>query len=179
MPQGAFFLERHPGVGRSNGKLNAHGNPLPPHIAGVCHELGPGSLSELHEALDTYAPTRIALSFASIFESSGPGVLPAPPSSEGHLSDEWDTVIQGTDIVYASASEGAGVFNKQGCSPSKDLAQIWFWNQVWRAQKLEGAVETYFTCREGLCADVQAEVGVEEMAISVRGSFSRWSRYSC
>ena len=145
-PVWSEFLEAHTTVGSRHGKLNAHGNPLYHHVLGICHSLSLGT-AELAEAVDTYSPTRLALTASNLgLSAQTPGGAPASaaastgasqPAAFDGLGDELDSVLEAADLICADADAAQG-----------EPGLLWaLFDEVWAAQQLAGATEVYAACR--------------------------------
>mmetsp|Transcript_26739 Transcript_26739/g.40613 ORF Transcript_26739/g.40613 Transcript_26739/m.40613 type:complete len:287 (-) Transcript_26739:137-997(-) len=119
LPLTAQFLEEHPTVGRKYGRRNAHGNILDDHVIGACHRL-PFSIPELAMVSDVFLPTRLALGVENVCHVS------ADDHSTNEVYD-LETVVQNTDLL---------------CLDNLNQHSV-LWKEVWRAQLLDGAKETY------------------------------------
>lgn len=117
-PLAAAFLEAHPTVGSAAGRLTAHGNALPPHVYGVCHELDGPAVPRLSEVCDVYSAARLSLSAANLCnhdeirssseEPNGSGSATAGvPVDGGGLCDELDCVLACADHLYVTDSDEA------------------------------------------------------------------------
>lgn len=122
LPLTAQFLESHPTIGSSYGRLNSHGNALNNHVIGACHHFPHQQVPQLAGLLDVYLPTRLALSSQHELMSA------ATPKHD------LEAVVQNTDVLFIDESE--------------DDKSAWLLSdEVWRAQQLDGAKETYAVCQ--------------------------------
>lgn len=183
LPAAAAFLEAVPpgSVGRG-GARNAHGGLR--HITGVAHHLGLG-LPGLAEVSDVLPPTRLLLDPAGLRgeeegsgEGGGEGGPPPPsPSDALGLSRELEAVVLGTDAIRASPS----TFNPPGGSGCEGGATHGLFGagtlfgEVWCAQQLEGADETYVICDEDEDGDAgrdeNGDSDISILAARIRAAF--------
>jgi hypothetical protein len=137
------FLEAHTSVGSRHGKLNAHGKPLNHHVLGVCHRLQFEDAADIAEIIEILTPTRVALTSSNLAASLlwEPSLAAAAagaslPAAFDGLSDELDSIIETSDLLYADAAEASAEH-----APLHAL-----WDEVWSAQQLAGAAEVYAAC---------------------------------
>lgn len=146
-PLWSTFLEAHPTVGSSHGKLNAHGTaPLGHHTHGVVHRLHGLDGPRLAEVVEIYTPTRLALVGDNLIGDRGalakpsPSPQPAsslpPPMASDGLSDELEAVTAVADLLYARPCD----WSPASCSV------LPLWDEVWSSQQLDGAREAYVAC---------------------------------
>ena len=161
LPAAAAFLEAVPPGSVGRGGRNAHGGPVGRHVMGVAHHLPGLGLGGLAEVADVLPPTRLLLDPAGLRggeeeeeeeEEEEGGGKAAPPSQSDALglSRELEAVVLGTDAIRAAPS----AFDPPGRSAAEgDLGHGLFgagtlFGEVWCAQQLEGAAETYVICDE-------------------------------
>ena len=128
LPLSAQFLEefrKSNGIGTKYGRLNAHGKPLDDHVIGICHHFPNHSTSDLAVLLDVFLPTRLALSPLCLLSQKGT-----------FDADEWEAAVQNTDVLLLDDENSEKV-------PNYDRLMT----DVWNAQELDGADETYAICR--------------------------------
>lgn len=119
LPLTAQFLEAHPNIGRQYGRRNAHGNILDDHVIGACHRL-PFSISELATLLDVFLPARLSLSADNVGQVSS-------VSESNEIVYDLEAVVQNTDMLSLDNLNQHSVV----------------WEDVWHAQLLDGAKESY------------------------------------
>jgi hypothetical protein len=123
LPLGAQFLEDHNGrIAKNYGRLNAHGRPLNGHVVGICHHFSNHSVPDLAVLLDVFLPTRLALSASNMFREE---------ATAAYDDDALEAVVQNTDLLY-----GGDLEDKNNG----------IWTEVWKAQRQDGAKETYAIC---------------------------------
>jgi hypothetical protein len=142
---------------------------------GVAHHLPGLGLGGLAEVADVLPPTRLLLDPAGLRgeEEEEGGGKAAPPSQSDALglSRELEAVVLGTDAIRAAPS----AFDPLGRSAAEgDLGHGLFgagtlFGEVWCAQQLEGATETYVICDED--EDEDGGEGPSALAARVRAAF--------
>jgi hypothetical protein len=90
-------------------------------VIGACHHFPHQQVPQLAELLDVYLPTRLALSSQHDL---------APSATPDY---DLEAVVQNTDVLFIDDSE--------------DESSLLTWDEVWRAQQLDGAKETYVVCQ--------------------------------
>jgi len=158
-PLWSRFLEAHPSVGSSHGKLNAHGTaPLGNHTHGVVHRLSGCDMAvpTLAEVVEIYTPTRLALSAENLVGTVAPTAQEAPTvlytgvcsedppliGADG-LSEELEFVAHASDLVRLQPADWRGAAR----------AVLPLLDEVWSAQQLDGAAEAYVVCADNAMSD--------------------------
>lgn len=140
LPLTAQFLESHPTVGGTYGRVNAHGNLLNNHVVGACHRL-PFDIPQLAQLLDVFLPTRLALGREHVLND-------VPP-------DDLEAVVQNTDLLCIH-----------------DDAHQALWDEVWLAQRLDEAEETYVQLGKHKFSVEDNDDKAHQLACQMRRRFS-------
>lgn len=193
LPAAAAFLEAVPpgsvgGGGQGGGARNAHGGPVGRHVMGVAHQLPGLGLPGLAEVADVLPPTRLLLDPASLWggeeeeggggKEGGEGMPPPSQSDALGLSRELESIVLGTDVIRAtpSAFHPPGRSGAEGSVDYGLFGAGTLFGEVWCAQQLEGATETYVICDddgedEAADGDEEGDDGVSALAARIQAAF--------
>ena len=197
LPLASIFLESiPPSILGISDRSNAQGKPLGQHVRGVSHWFGQTkNLQDLESLADIFPPTRFVLHPNNLrTTASGPpsdhqrttdgnnNHQHVPSTSDPYgISMELEAVVENTDVLRVSPTsfyvddDGEGQQQQQQQREERSVFGAGtLFGQVWCAQQLDGALETYVICDEDDVVDDTTKESMElgTIAHNVREAYA-------